>query len=155
MEAVMVVSLAGSVLAVAVPAFVRNVHASRWVEPMNGLLSIGARASSLARTRPLTDAYPESAPLTPGTVPKGESVEDPDGTWEHPTWRALQFRLDTPHYFSFAFHSDNGSQISRFEAHAEGDLDGDGQTSMFKLSGELRRDGEPVLFPMEIDREVE
>lgn len=155
MEAVVVASIVGSVLAVAVPAFVRNVHASRLVEPIEGLGRIGARATAYARGRPVNEAYPPSAPLTPSVVPKGESVEDPEGQWAHPTWKILEFKLEGPHYFSFAFDSKNGNRTSTFVARAHGDLDGDGEYSDFELSGESKVGNEPVLFPIEIEREVE
>lgn len=151
----MAVSVLGSVLAVSVPAFVRNLHASRLAEPLEGLRLIGTNATRLAEQRGISRAYPESVPLTPGRVPSGESVEDPPETWSHPTWQALGFKLEHAHYFSFAFESQNGDERSTFTARAHGDLDGDGLHSAFELRGEYERGDEPVVFPIEIQREVE
>jgi hypothetical protein len=154
-QVVIALSLAGSALAVAVPAFVRNLHASRLAEAMDGLEQLGLRATELAERRGLLRAYPEPAPLTPAEVPQGKSVEDSEGTWDHPTWKELDFRFEHAHYFSFAFDSENGSTRSSFVATAHGDLDGDGLQSTFQLRGEWLQGGRPELFPPEIMREVE
>ncbi len=155
LESVALLSVAGSVAAVFVPNFVRHLHASRLAEPLDGLRHIGAEATAFALQRPAEDAYPPPVGLTPKQVPPGESVEDPPGVWEHPTWRALGFAQPRPHYFSFAFDSERGASGSRFSARAHGDLDGDGQYSTFKLNGEYRVGESPVTYPLEMDREVE
>jgi hypothetical protein len=155
LESVALLSLAGSVLAVFVPTFVRQLHASRLVEPIDGLGHIGARALALADGKPPRAAFPPSVGLTPKDVPSGQSVEDPEGTWDEPTWRALDFRLERAHYYAFAFESENKPQLARFTARALGDLDGDGLFSTFKVEGEVRAGAMPVLFPLEMDREVE
>jgi hypothetical protein len=149
------VSLGGSLLAISVPAFVRNVHASRLTEPMEGLMRIGKSATELAERHGIARAYPSSAPLTPAEVPQGTSVEDSKETWQHPTWQELGFQFDHAHYYSFAFDSQNGDERSSFKATAHGDLDGDGLWSTFELRGEWKKGGEPDLFPIEIQREVE
>ena len=123
------VSLLGSVAAVAVPAFVRDLHASRFVEPTEGLARLGASAISFAEE---TARYPDSAPLTPATPPRGKKDVDPPGTWDHPTWIALDFRASpesVPHAYSFELESTG----SGFVARARGDLDGDGILSTFEV----------------------
>lgn len=153
-------AVAGSVLAVALPTFFRNLHASRLVEPIDGLNRIAARASALAATRPLTLAYPDTVELTPAKVPRGERVTDPPGTWEHPTWQALAFAQTTPHSFSFAFEGHNAvpgtaASTAGFRALAQGDLDGDGIVSTFTISGQCGEGSAPVVFALEMYREVE
>lgn len=154
-EAAIFVAVAGSLLATALPAFVRNLHASRMVEPIDGLNRIATRATALAAGRAAHAAYPASVGLTPESVPRGERVTDPPGTWEHPSWRELEFSWSVPHSYSFAFESDNAPGFATFSARAHGDLDGDGITSTFELSGESRDGSQPVVGPMEVTREVE
>lgn len=154
-EAAVAVAIAGSVLATALPAFVRNLHASRLVEPIDGLNRIATRATALAATRPAQAAYPESVGLTPEAVPQGERVTDPPGTWDHPTWRELDFAITVPHSFSFAFESENGTPEARFRAYAHGDLDGDGNRSTFEIRGRARDGASPTVMPLEMTREVE
>lgn len=154
-EAAAGVAVLGSVLAVAVPAFLDNLHASRLAEPIDGLKHIASRATALAASRPAEMAYPPSVAMTPAEVPRGEIVEDPEGTWDHPTWRQLDFAWTVPHAFSFAFESANGPEHSVFRAWAHGDLDGDGVLSTFQISGESREGKLPVVHPLQSDREIE
>lgn len=154
-EAAVAFAIGGSVLAVFVPPFVRNLHASRLTEPLERLQYISRRAAELADNAPTSQAYPSSVTLTPALVPRGELVTDPPGTWSHPTWRLLDFSFDTPHAFSFELSSVNGPQLSSYSAAAHGDLDGDGVLSTFQIAGSVRPGGAPQTLPLEVTREVE
>jgi hypothetical protein len=137
------------------PAFLKNLRASRMAEPMERLRFLAERATALAAGRPVESAYPSSAPLTPGVVPRGELASDPPGTWDHPTWRLLGFRFDEPHAYSYAFESEDGPERSSFRATARGDLDGDGNLSTFLITGECPRGGSPRVGTIAMHREVE
>jgi hypothetical protein len=161
LELAIAFALFGSLLAIAVPSFIREVHASRLVEPIEGLHRIGASAIAYARGRPVGHAFPASAPMTPAVPPRGHCQPDAPDAWDHPTWRALDFRpvaAGLPHCFAFEFDSVPSSAKSTFKAHAHGDLDGDGITSTFQISGQ-DTDGDPrgpMLDPgMLVDSEVE
>jgi hypothetical protein len=145
----------GSLLAVAVPAFSRDLHASRIVEPTEGLARLGAAALAHAEA---TDGFPESAPLTPAAPPRGKKEADPPGTWDGATWKALAFRPSpegVPHAYAFSFESSSGG--TAFVAQARGDLDGDGILSTFEIRGHAKRAGEkPALAPgMYVEAELE
>src|SRR5215471_15542660 len=99
-------AVGGSVLAVAVPAFFRNLSASKLSEPIEGLDRMVRSAVAYAQRHPQEISFPPAAPLTPAQVPRGVRVMDPPDAWEHLTWRALDFRFDQPHAFSFKFDSD-------------------------------------------------
>jgi hypothetical protein len=148
-------AVTGSVLAVAIPEFVRGLHWSRLAEPTDGLMRIAEAAVERARDAPIESAFPASTPLTPPEVPRGVRAEDPPGVWEHPTWTALGFGFDHPHAFSFRFESSPGSIESRFRVIAHGDLDGDGVTSTFEIEGIADAKGARVLPGMYVEREVE
>jgi hypothetical protein len=154
-EAAIALAIGGSVFASAVPSFIHNLHASRLVEPVDGLNRIAMRATELAASQPAEFAYPESVPLTPSQVPRGERVTDPPGTWAHRTWRLLEFEWTVPHSFSFAFESKNAKGHAVFLARANGDLDGDGILSQFEIGGESQDGSEPTTSPMVVHREVE
>jgi hypothetical protein len=154
-EAALGVAVVGSVLAVGIPAFVRNVHASRLVEPMDGLERISAAAAARAASAPVEDAYPPSVGPTPASVPSGAPVRDPPGTWDHPTWVSLGFSFSNPHWYSFEFESERRGRRARYRAQAHGDLDGDGQTSDFSVRGEVVEGKSPTSFPLEMHREME
>jgi hypothetical protein len=154
-------ALVGSLLAVVVPTFVREVHASRLVEPVDGLQRLGAAAVAYGRAHPAAQGFPASAPLTPAAVPRGRCRPDDPGAWDQPTWRALDFRPvpeGAPHCFAFSFDSALSPAASTFRADAHGDLDGDGIPSTFEVTGHYA-DGDPagpVLDPgMFVDSAVE
>jgi hypothetical protein len=161
LELAIAFALVGSLLAVAVPTFVREVHASRFVEPVDGLQRIGAAAVLYGTGRAIGQAFPPSVALTPATPPRGRCEADPSGTWDQPTWTALHFRPaphDAPHCFAFSFESHLAPTLSRFRAQAHGDLDGDGLSSTFEVTGQygVNNAQGPVLDPgMFIDSEVE
>lgn len=128
------VALLGSVGGVAVPAFTRELHASRFVESADGLARLGAAAVAYAGA---SESFPESAALTPAVPPRGVKAVDPPGTWDGATWRALAFRPSdegVPHAYSFAFDSSAGRS---FVAQARADLDGDGVLSTFEVHGAI------------------
>ncbi len=154
-------ALAGSALAVAVPTFVREVHASRFVEAVEGVQRIATAAVAYAGAHPVAQAFPPSAALTPMTAPRGRCEVDPPDLWERPTWKSLDFRPSTdgePHCFAFAFDSATSPTRATFRAHAHGDLDGDGITSTFEVTGQVV-EGDPrgafVDPGMFVDSEVE
>jgi hypothetical protein len=145
LELAIAFALGGSLLAIAVPAFLREMHASRFVEPVDGLKRIGAAAVVYASQHPPSQAFPPSAPMTPGSPPRGRCEVDAPGAWEQPTWRALDFRPappGTPHCYAFSFDSALSPAKSTFRAQAHGDLDGDGVTSTFEITGQVT-DGDP------------
>jgi hypothetical protein len=154
-EAALVFALAGAVLAVTVPVFIRNLNASRMTEALDGLEHISMRASTLADAVPQQNAYPASCALTPATVPRATLVTDPPNTWNHPTWRLLGFSIETPHAYSFQFDSQNGPAVSRFTVEAHGDLDGDGVVSTFRTGGSVQPGQAPRREALEVIREVE
>jgi len=149
-EVAVAVALVGSLLAVGVPAFVRELHASRFHEPSAGLARLSEAAVAYAEGRSVDGAFPPAAPLTPATVPRGKLDVDPPGAWDAPTWRALHFRAEAegvPHAFSFGFDSALSPAASSFVAHAHADLDGDGTTSSFEVRGRCTRPGEATIDP--------
>jgi len=150
-----IVAVAGSVLASTVPAFISNLRASRLAEPVEALNHIAMRATQRAVGLPASMAYPASVALTPAKVPAGQRVVDPPGTWDHPTWRRLDFRMSEPHGFSYEFESHLSASGSSFAVRAHGDLDGDGVTSTFEVMGESRDSEEPRIGELRVYREVE
>lgn len=157
-QAAAIFGVAGSVLAVAIPAFIRNLSASKLTEPIDGLDRIVTNAVAYAEVHAHDISFPPSAPLTPAQVPRGVRSPDPPEAWEHLTWKCLDFSFTEPHAFAFEFQSelDQATQVMRFTAIAHGDLDGDGLLSTFEVKGE-RAPGQPprVLPGMFVDREVE
>jgi len=62
--------------------------------------------------------------------------------WQHPTWKALNFSVDDPFYYSYRFEA----TPMGFKVFARGDLDRDGQFSLFWregvfVDGKIQSDG--------------
>lgn len=152
------VSLVASLLAIFIPTYVQGLHGSRFVEATHGLDHIGAHAVAGAKGKAPTEAFPEAAPLTPAAVPRGAPAVDEAGTWEKPTWIALDFHpvpYGTPHSFAFSFSTRVDGDVASFVAQAHGDLDGDGVTSTFEIRGSASG-GEGKLEPgMYVEAELE
>jgi hypothetical protein len=149
-EGAIVFAVGGSLAAVAIPAFVRELSASRFAEAMSGLERMSAAAVAYAQDRPVKEAFPPSAPLTPSVPPRGVREADPPGVWDHPTWRALDFRAvpeGVPHFFAFGFDSALTPTRSTFVAHAHADLDGDGTRSTFEVRGHAAEGEGAVVEP--------
>jgi hypothetical protein len=94
---------------------------------------------------PLPRQFPASTPITPplGACCQGSNHKcAPDPTlWTDPTWEALGFSMDDPHYFSYKFESSGTDLSATFTATAYGDLDCDGVYSTFEMVGSIQPDG--------------
>jgi Tfp pilus assembly protein PilE len=140
-------AIVGTLTAIAIPACVREMHASKFAEPVNGLARISKSATAM-------ETFPDSAPLTPDKTPRGKMEVDPAGSWDHPTWKALEFRASAdgvPHAFSFQVDTKPEELFAR----AHGDLDGDGVTSTFEVRCVRDKDGARVIPGMYVESEVE
>ncbi|HET9958537.1 MAG TPA: hypothetical protein VFQ61_28780 [Polyangiaceae bacterium] len=155
LEAAFGIALAGSVLAVVIPSFVRNLHASYVSEATTGVAELAARTAARLEAAQTTSSLPESAPLTPSNVPRGVRVRDPEGTWEHPTWRALEFKFSVPHAYSFAFDAESAPDVAKFKVTAHGDLDGDAVLSTIAIDGTFKPGAAPSLSAMDVQHEIE
>jgi peptidoglycan hydrolase-like protein with peptidoglycan-binding domain len=155
-EIALVIAIGGSALAAGTPAFLRDLHASRSAEAIDSLADISARAVAFSEGRDLAGSFPPPSPLTPAEVPRRKPSVDPPGTWDTPTWTALQFGFTTAHSYAFAFDVASDPTRIWFQARAHGDLNGDGVTSTFLVEGERRPGQNAVVLPgLHIHREVE
>jgi type II secretory pathway pseudopilin PulG len=118
--------LAGAAAAL-VPACMRSIRFARTAEAAENLRLLTEGAAQHLSTKGAL----ASAPLTPANVPRGVLAEDPAGTWDHPTWKALGFELSDPHAYAYRLDValDDATPL-RVVAH--GDLDGDGIVSTFQ-----------------------
>lgn len=146
-------ALVGSTLGVAIPTFARELHASRLVEPEDGLTRLGASTLAYVEAQ---GRLPDPAPMTPAVPPRGKKEVDPPGTWDTPAWRALDFRPapeGSPHAFAFQL---DVTPDGHFVGRARGDLDGDGVLSLFEVRGAGRGPEGAKLEPgMYVEAELE
>lgn len=160
LEAALVVSITGMVLAVAVPTFVRTLETSKAAEASEQLATLFRNSAAYyAVARPTTGpklAY--CVPAAAGPAPLVASVDPVPvdfGAGDTPgsaTWRALEFAPKEALRYRYTFlpHGpsclvDEPVQPTTLTLRAEGDLDGDGTLSRFERRGQLRAYG--VLEP--------
>jgi type II secretory pathway pseudopilin PulG len=149
------VMILGILAAVAIPAFMKNSRKAKNSEATINVKKLyeGARSywEEEAYGRGGLAAAPRQFPNTPSpaTAPAlGSCCAQPGGKcapdvslWTDPSWQALKFSMDDPHYYSYTFESSGTDLSSQFSARANGDLDCDGMFSTFEMVGSIQPDG--------------
>ncbi|MCA9610926.1 MAG: hypothetical protein H6719_02175 [Sandaracinaceae bacterium] len=162
-EAALIVCLVGIVLAVFIPTFVRELRTSKTSEAVDNLALLSRQTAAYFVTpQPREDgpAMLRCLPPTAGPTPRlpTEEPEEVDFQAEdtpgHETWAALGFHPTDGVRYAYTFEptasrcglrSPEGSYLVTLRA--EGDLDGDGERSLFELrlraedSGDLVEEG--------------
>lgn len=177
---IVIVFAVGGVLAVGVLAALgiygtrRYIGAAKTAEAKNtlGAIARGARASYERETA--DPAAPHklcgSAITVPSAVPAGTKYMPGSGVGldfntgdAENGWQCLKFTMTQPIYYQYSYHRGSGyvgpaSQSpgpDGFEAAARGDLDGDGKTSLFVLTGQAAGGTVSVRTSMYIEDEME
>ena len=164
LEAALVLSVTGMVLAVAVPTFVQSLETSKAAEASQQLATLFQNSAAyFAVARPTSDgktayclpAVAGPAPLLPSPSPVVVDFGAPD-TPGADTWRALEFSPKVPLRYRYTFLPRGPAcmvgepfPVPTLTLRAEGDLDGDGTFSRFERRARLRAlgvmDGERML----------
>src|SRR5215470_2159039 len=151
-ELMVSVAIIGLLASVAVPGYMRNARQAKSTEARVQLQKIYAASRSYiielhnaaGSTTPVPPQFPDPEPATPAgscCAPAPSLLQKcaPDPTlWATPTWRSLQFSIDTPHYYHYAYTSTGSASPgpgSNFTAGAYGDLNCDGHYSTYELYG--------------------
>jgi hypothetical protein len=110
-------------------------------------MSDGARVyhatpAQLGAAQSLPESVGPSPPLGTCCADGGQCKANP-ANWNAPTWQALDFAVQAPHYYSYEFTAEltEEGKLS-YSAIAHGDLDCDGVYSHFTIRGELDSNGE-------------
>ena len=139
----------------AITAVRRYLARSKGAEARNSVSVISKDLVAYVEAQPAGKRrFPPSAPLTPKDVPKGKRTALGPEAWKHPTWKAIQFELTEPVYYSYEIVTarDGKSAVVR----ATGDLDGDGVLSRYSLSVTLDKKGSVAVSPdMSVENELE
>ena len=144
----LIIAVIAILIGALLPGLRRRARLSRTGEAVDRLAELyrrtqtywaGQQVGPVAPTRSTLHTLPPPAPLTPATVPAGQAQLDPPNTWSAPTWNALEFRFDEPHYFSYQYDSTGEGATAAFTARAHGDLDGNGLCSTFERAARADR----------------
>lgn len=166
-ELMIVVAIIGLLAAVAIPAFEKAVRRSKSSEATINLRRIFDGAISSYQEETVT-RQGEGAPSEfPGTIAATPGVNaccqngvsrcpaNP-AVFVQPTWQALQFSVDDPHFYWYSFISEGAGVAAQFTARASGNLNCDERFSTFErigfvdlLGGVTGGSGVHVIDPIE------
>ena len=147
-ELMIVVAIIGILAAVAIPAFMKYIRRSKTTEAIMNIRRMfdsavayyesehaSSDGSILAKQFPHSDdinteGAPVPFPTSKCCTNPGEKCPPNPSIWNHPTWAALNFSVDDPHYYQYGSESGVGGQ-GFLGAAAVGDLDCDDILSTF------------------------
>jgi type IV pilus assembly protein PilA len=154
-ELMLVVMIVGVLAALAVYGVQRYVANAKTAEARNAVGQISKDAQSAFAYEHMSTATPlassESAkvsnrlcppgPPVPAAVPAAEKVQSEPAAWTG-GWKCLRFSMTEPQNYQYTYSTDatDTETGTYFEAIAQGDVDGDGAPSTFKLRGEVQQD---------------
>jgi prepilin-type N-terminal cleavage/methylation domain-containing protein len=134
-ELMIVVAIIGILAAVAIPMFMDSMKKAKKSEALVQLDKIGKRAGEEYVTNA---TFPTAAaPITPASPCCTQNSNNKrkcavvPADWATPEWRALDFSLDKEFFFQYGYTPGANS----FQAIARGDLDCDGITIDYVMSG--------------------
>ncbi len=147
------VASVGIAAAVAVPAFMKYTRRAKGAEATALLQRMreavvvwgDKECARLGKRCSAQFSFPASVGLTPAqpACDGGRSVAQPvdPKAWEHPTWKLLGVRPDAPTLWQYEFRSEGKGANATFTLRAVADLDCDGETGSYEISGYLDPEG--------------
>jgi hypothetical protein len=144
------IMIIGILAAVAIPAFMKSSRLGKRPEAVVNVRKIfdGARTYyEESRMELGTGQFPDTpkestAPmLTACCASPGHKCAPNPALWTDPSWQALRFSMDDPHYYSYRYESAGKGGDAMFTAGAHGDLDCDLTYSTFEMVGSIQPDG--------------
>lgn len=165
------VAIIGVLAAVAIPAYMKNVRKTKTVEAqlhikkmMEGAVSYyNEEANKAGSAVPIARQFPDTPavatePAVGSCCSGAVSKCQPNAAlWVDPTWQALKFSVDDPHYYSYTYtHNgvslgsgaaigplpDTSTPTEYFFVSANGDLNCDGVYSTFEMLGAITGKGD-------------
>ncbi len=149
-ELMIVVAIIGILAAVAIPAFLKYMKRAKTSEALTNIRKVcdgnvayfSEEYVNVGGT--ILSKQFVNAPMTPTAIPGINKIV---ANWETPEWQALKFATESGVLFAYtSAGSTNTGLQSSFTARANGDLDGDGASSLFERVGAVNgTSGDPQL----------
>ncbi len=159
-ELMIVVVIVGILAALAIYGVTRYMKNSKTAEARNSLGQLGKDATTAFQRETMnpsvmalegsTGVVNRLCASAAATVPDnkskiaGEKYQSSPAEWNagdaQTGWQCLKFSMDAPQYYMYGYTAtgNTGGAGDTFSATAEGDLDGDTTTSMFRLNGAIQ-----------------
>ncbi len=102
--------------------------------------------------RPRGPVFPVAAPPVPAEVPRGVEHAPTADDFSAPTWKELGITMSEP--FRYQYEVAVTTDRRKATVRARGDLDGDGESSLFEIVLEAKGAG-LVVGPLKVERELE
>ena len=148
MQLMVVVTMIGILVAIAIPAYSRNVRKARSSEAAAELAKL--HTASMTYIYEESRSKPASFPATQAATPDRSCCEYPGGKcpanvdqWDTATWEKLHFQMRDAHYFRYEYVSAGNTGeggTATFTARALGDLDCNGSDEVTEVTGEYKSD---------------
>jgi type IV pilus assembly protein PilA len=140
MELMTVIVIIGILASVSIPLVGKYLKKSKTSEASlnlrkiyDGELSYYQEETTLASGKLASKVF-VVAPRTPSATPNENKHL---GNWEVASWKTLKFAADGPTLYQYSTDAAGENVTASFTARAEGDIDGDGNTSLFERSGSV------------------
>jgi type IV pilus assembly protein PilA len=171
------IPIGGVLLALGVYGVRKYVASAKTIEAKNTISQIARLAAAAYERESMDDpVHPAaashaagrrlcgSAVAVPAAVPKGVKYMPSSADFStgdaHTGWTCLKFSMNSPSYYQYMYEKGAGSgksgaSATGFEASARGDLDGNGVTSFFARSGDVKNGSVMLTTEIYIENEFE
>ena len=150
---------------IAIPNFIQYGQRAKTSEALMNVsrMATSARLYYMSSSVDKLRRFPSSVGPTPerfacrGVAPIRHDPEDFQGVthFGHESWRGLNFNLSKPFRYRYTFLTQGEGASAIFTARAEGDLDCDGESSLFERAGYIDSNGEVVITKLFRQSDIE
>jgi type II secretory pathway pseudopilin PulG len=165
-EAMNFVALAAVLSALGMYALARYVKHAKTAEAIGSVSAIAEAAAAyyensdgaqpVGTTPEAARAMRHFPPPSNGTVPpmemvRGKRYQSSLSDWNVPPWSDMRFSIPQPQYYAYAFDSQGSGVGAKAQVTAQGDLDGNGVYSKYRLGVTV----DASSFKAKVDKEIE
>lgn len=167
-ELMIVVAIIGVLAALAIYGVSRYLKHSKTAEATRNLGSIETGSKNQFQQETDTSGIgsgpfvhrfcPNSTISPPSTgLPAAAKIKAPAADWNDDSWQCLKFSINEPQFYRYTYVGNTGltGTAAAYTATANGDLDGNGTTSTFELTGAGSTTGDAQRQALKITNEDE
>lgn len=139
------IGIMGILAAVAIPATMKYIRRSKTVEAALNVRRL--TDGSIAYLTSHKARFPKPTPWTPERLccaSEGGKCQPDAHAWDAPTWKALNFSVNEPHYYQYRVVVEGSGKKAGLGLEARGDLDCDGKFSLYRREVLLDEQGKPT-----------